>query len=133
MKLAKAESAIETSRKFQLAFGIKLNARQMQYNAQTGKHLENTQSIISSLKNQGVQFDKLVLAQQQIIADTIAGGDLSKAHIMLMGKQVDIANKQLSPQDRMVASLEKQSELLGAMQDSLANYGMKQTLIRTGL
>jgi len=133
MKLAKAESAIETSRKFQLAFGIKLNARQMQFNAQTGKHQQNLQMIIDSLKSQGVEYGNLVLAQQQIVADAIAGGDLSKAAVMLAGRRLDTTEKTLTPEEKMVGFMEEQNMLLSAMHDRLANYGTLQTLIRTKL
>ena len=133
LKLAKAEDAIETARKFQLAFGIQLNARQMQYNAQTGKHVENVQTILSSLKMQGIEYDNLVYAQQKIIADAIAGGDLAKAKIMLLGKEKEMAEAAVDPQTKMVDALGSQSKLLNAMYDRLANWSTMFTLIRTGL
>jgi len=133
MKLGKAETAIETSRKMQLAFGIRLNARQMQYNAQTGKHLDNVRMIRDALMNQGVEYDGLVLAQKQIIAEALGASNIAEAQIMLMGKQKNVAEKQLTPQEKMVGFMEQQVELLGAMHDELANFGTLQTLIKTGL
>jgi len=121
MKLSKAEEAIETARKFQLGFGIQLNARQMQYNAQTGKHLDNMNMMVRSLKDQGIQFGQLTLAQQQIVADSIAGGDLVKANNILLGKQKNIAEESLSPQQQMTKSMENQNNLLTAMRDTMAN------------
>jgi hypothetical protein len=133
MKLGKAETAIETSRKLQLAFGIKLNARQMQYNAQTGKHLENVSMIRNSLMEQGIEYDSLVLAQKQIVAEALGASNIAEAQIMLMGKQKGLAETQLSPQEKMVGFMEQQNVLLTAMHDRLANFGTLQTLIRTSL
>jgi len=93
----------------------------MQYNAQTGKHVENVQTILSSLKMQGIEYDNLVYAQQKIIADAIAGGDLAKAKIMLLGKEKEMAEAAVDPQTKMVDALGSQSKLLNAMYDRLAN------------
>lgn len=121
-KLSKAEEAIEMSRKAQLMFGLKLNARQMQYMAQTGKEADLVEYLVKTFRTQVGDFDQLTLVQRQYIADSIASGDIIKARTMLLGDAEKGELKVKSVQEQQLDLQRDSNKLLEAQTNNLAVY-----------
>jgi len=121
-KLSKAEESIEMSRKAQLMFGIKLNARQMQYLAQTGKEADLTEYLVKTFRTQVGDFDQLTLSQKQYIADSIASGDILKARNMLLGDEEKQKIKTKTVEEEQRDIQKESNEILKAQTNDLAVY-----------
>ena len=131
--MAESEKAIETSRKAQLMFGIDLNARQMQYMAQTGKEEQLSTMLLDSFRDMNTEFDDLTLTQRRFIADTIASGDINKARIMLLGRESELTEDLTPPLERQTNLLAEQVELQKLQNDYLAAYQTKYAAARVVL
>jgi hypothetical protein len=125
-KLGKAEAAINAARELQIAFRVQINARHMQYLAQTGKEYQLQQMLVDkaneSVVKMGGNFDKLALAQRQILANLISGGDIQKARLMLLGEEATKTQKVLSTEEQMAETMSKMLEMQTAQRDEFANW-----------
>jgi len=110
------------SRKAQLMFGIKLNARQMQYLAQTGKEADLTEYLVKTFRTQVGDFDQLTLSQKQYIADSIASGDILKARNMLLGDEEKQKIKTKTVEEEQRDIQKESNEILKAQTNDLAVY-----------
>lgn len=133
MALSEAEKSIELARKAQLMFGLQLNARQLQFMAQTGQEVDLTTYLVDQFKDNINSFDTLVLSQKQFIADTIAGGDLIKARTMLLGRESELVNNLTDPIKEQTDLMKEQTVLLQAQNDYLASYQFKYAMERRKL